>query len=64
MATSSRTPRWPGLFLRALVDAADAGVDHDVEPVQVVGPTYGRPIDLGAFSRRREPAVTSGTVMG
>lgn len=53
-----------GVFLRALVDAADAGVDHDATPVRVTGPRTGRDIDLGAFSRLRSPAVTSGTVMG
>ncbi len=53
-----------GQFLRALVDAADAGIDHDVEPVQFTGPTTGLTIDLAAFSRRRDPSVTSGTVMG
>jgi sarcosine oxidase subunit beta len=53
-----------GQFLRALIDAADAGIDHDEEPVQVTGPTTGRPINLAAFSRRRDPSVTSGTVMG
>ena len=53
-----------GQFIRALVDAADAGVDHDTDPVQFTGPTTGRVINLGAFSRRREPAKTSGTVMG
>ena len=53
-----------GQFIRALVDAADAGVDHDADPVQFTGPLTGRAINLGAFSRRRDPAVTSGTVMG
>ncbi len=53
-----------GQFLRALVDAADAGIDHDEEPVQFPGQRTGQMIDLGAFSRRRDPAVTSGTVMG
>jgi len=53
-----------GRFMRALIDAADAGVDHDADPVQVIGPKTRRPINLGAFSRRRDPAVTSGTVMG
>ncbi len=53
-----------GQFMRALVDAADAGVDHDAEPVQFTGPLTGRTIDLGAFSRRRDPTATSGTVMG
>jgi sarcosine oxidase subunit beta len=53
-----------GQFLRALVDAADAGVDHDADPVQFPGPTTGRLINLGAFSRLRDKARTSGTVMG
>jgi sarcosine oxidase, subunit beta len=53
-----------GQFIRALVDAAAAGIDHDAEPVQFTGPLTGRTINLGAFSRLREPAATSGTVMG
>ena len=53
-----------GQFIRALVDAADAGVDHDAEPVQFTGAVTGRTIDLGAFSRLPRPAATSGTVMG
>ena len=53
-----------GQFIRALVDAADAGIDHDVEPVSFIGAVTGAAIDLGAFSRRRERASTSGTVMG
>jgi sarcosine oxidase subunit beta len=53
-----------GQFLRALVDAADVGIDHDAQPVQFTGPTTGLPINLGAFSRLRDKAVTSGTVMG
>jgi sarcosine oxidase subunit beta len=53
-----------GQFIRALVDAADAGIDHDADPVQFTGPTTGRTINLGAFSRLRTPFATSGTVMG
>jgi sarcosine oxidase subunit beta len=53
-----------GMFVRDLIDAAAEGRDHDHEPVQFVGPLTGRTIDLGAFSRRRDRAVTSGTVMG
>jgi sarcosine oxidase, subunit beta len=53
-----------GQFMRALVDAAAAGVDHDRDPVQFTGPVTGRTIDLGAFSRLRAPSATSGTVMG
>ncbi len=33
-----------GQFIRALVDAAAAGIDHDAEPVQFTGPT-DRPAD-------------------
>ncbi len=47
-----------------LIDAVERGVDHDRTPVQVVGARTGRAIDLGTFSRRREKALTSGTVLG
>ena len=53
-----------GMFMRAIIDASVAGHDHDADPVQFTGARTGRTIDLGAFSRRRERAVTSGTVMG
>jgi sarcosine oxidase, subunit beta len=53
-----------GQFIRSIVDAADRGIDHDDEPVQFVGQRTGRAINIGSFSRRRDPAVTSGTVMG
>jgi sarcosine oxidase subunit beta len=53
-----------GQFLREIVDATMSGHDHDADPVQFTGAVTGRTIDLGSFSRRREPAVTSGTVMG
>lgn len=53
-----------GQFVRAIVDATMSGHDHDADPVQFAGTTTGHTIDLGAFSRRRTPAVTSGTVMG
>lgn len=53
-----------GQFMKAIIDAEAAGRDHDVDPVQFVGARTGRAIDLSAFSRRREKAITSGTVMG
>ena len=53
-----------GQFMRAVVDACESGVDHDTEPVQFRGAITGRTIDLGAFSRLRQPAPTTGTVMG
>lgn len=53
-----------GQFMRAIVDATMADHDHDADPVRFTGAVTGEQIDLGAFSRRRERAVTSGTVMG
>ena len=53
-----------GQFIRDTRRRRRAGIDHDAEPVQFTGPLTGEPIDLGAFSRRRDPSVTSGTVMG
>lgn len=53
-----------GQFMREIIDATMSGHDHDADPVQFTGRRTGRTIDLGSFSRRRDPAVTSGTVMG
>jgi sarcosine oxidase, subunit beta len=53
-----------GKFIAAIIDAEADGRDHDVDPVQYVGPRTGATIDLASFSRRRDRALTSGTVMG
>ncbi len=53
-----------GQYMREIIDATMGGHDHDAQPVQFHGAYTGQMIDLGAFSRRREKAVTSGTVMG
>jgi glycine/D-amino acid oxidase-like deaminating enzyme len=53
-----------GKFMAAIIDAEAAGIDHDEHPVQFVGARTGRSIDLGSFSRLRDRAATSGTVMG
>ncbi len=53
-----------GMYLREIVDATMGGHDHDADPVQFRGAHTGQLVNLGAFSRRREPAHTSGTVMG
>jgi sarcosine oxidase subunit beta len=42
-----------GDLLRALIDACEAGHDHDRDPVQVLAPWSGTTVDLGHFSRRR-----------
>ncbi|MDR0627186.1 MAG: FAD-binding oxidoreductase [Bifidobacteriaceae bacterium] len=53
-----------GEFIAALVEAAANGVDHDLTPVSYRGQVSGRSVDLGFFSRLREPAANSGTVAG
>ena len=51
-------------FIRLLIEAAEAGKNHDDEPIRYVGPRSGKEINIGAFSRLRQALVTSGTVMG
>ena len=51
-------------FIRLLIEAAEAGQDHDDDPISYIGPRSGRAINIGAFSRLREVQNTSGTVMG
>ncbi|MFM7251765.1 MAG: NAD(P)/FAD-dependent oxidoreductase [Ilumatobacteraceae bacterium] len=53
-----------GMFMRAIIDADAAGIDHDAVPVTVIGDRTGRTINLSAFSRLRARATTSGTVLG
>jgi sarcosine oxidase, subunit beta len=53
-----------GQFMRDIIDASMSGHDHDRDPVQFRGAYTGELIDLGAFSRKRVPTITSGTVMG
>ncbi len=53
-----------GTFIRALVEAAAAGQDHDVDPVSVVGDATGKAIDLSAFSRLRDKSNTTNSVLG
>ena len=53
-----------GIFLRALVDAHEAGQDHDVDPVRVTGELTGREINLGTVSRLRKKSNTTNSVLG
>ncbi len=53
-----------GQYMRDIVEATMSGHDHDTDPVQFRGAVTGELINLGAFSRKREKSVTSGTVMG
>ncbi len=53
-----------GTFITALVDAAAAGQDHDVDPVKVTGELTGREINLATFSRLRERTSGTNSVLG
>jgi len=53
-----------GTFIRALVEAAESGQDHDHDPVSVTGDLTGREINLAAFSRLRQRSSTTNSVLG
>jgi sarcosine oxidase subunit beta len=54
-----------GRYLTSIVEACEAGTDHDEAPVHVHLPHTGLELDLSAYSRRRQPnADSSNTVMG
>lgn len=53
-----------GEILTTIIDAVESGHDHDADPVTYDCPTAGVEVDLGHYSRLRDPAQTSGTVMG
>jgi sarcosine oxidase subunit beta len=54
-----------GDYLREIIDACEAGTDHDTDPVCVRLPRTGIDVDLAAYSRLRRPtADSSNTVMG
>jgi glycine/D-amino acid oxidase-like deaminating enzyme len=53
-----------GEMMTAIIDAVEGGRDHDADPVTYHCPTAGVEVDLAHYSRRRDPAKTSGTVMG
>lgn len=53
-----------GHVMAELIEAVEAGHDHDAEPLQIAGAFTGRIIDMGAFSRNREISHTSMSVNG
>ena len=53
-----------GQAMTSLIEACESGHDHDTKPVQVDCYLTGRTLDLGVFSRNREPSSTTGTVVG
>lgn len=53
-----------GDLMTSVIEGVAAGVDHDATPVTWTAPHIGQDINLGAFSRLRDPSTSSGTVMG
>lgn len=54
-----------GEYLRAIIEACEAGIDHDTTPVHYRLPITGHEIDLSHYSRLRRPdPASSNTVMG
>jgi sarcosine oxidase, subunit beta len=53
-----------GEMMATLIDACEVGHDHDRHPVQVACRHSGLTLNLGQFSRNREPAKTAGNVWG
>ncbi len=53
-----------GHCLAELIEAVEAGHDHDRQPIAVTGPHRGLPIEMGAFSRLRSTADAAHNVIG
>jgi sarcosine oxidase subunit beta len=53
-----------GRFMAALVQACENGHDHDSDPVLFSGPFTKNEINLGHYSRLRQPHAESSNVMG
>lgn len=53
-----------GQIMATLIDAVEAGHDHDARSVHMKCRYTGLDLDIGQFSRLREPANTGGNVWG
>jgi len=53
-----------GQLMSGLIGAVESGQDHDADPYVFTGNHTGLKINVGAFSRRRPPSESTGTVMG
>jgi sarcosine oxidase, subunit beta len=53
-----------GRFMAALIHACENGHDHDSDPVIFTGPFTKNQINLGHYSRLRQPHAESANVMG
>ncbi|MAG58479.1 MAG: FAD-dependent oxidoreductase [Planctomycetes bacterium] len=62
--SSFKTAPVIGMALAELIQAGEAGRDHDRDPVGLTLPRTGAEIDLGFFSRNRGAHASSGSVLG
>ncbi|MEV0266215.1 FAD-dependent oxidoreductase [Streptomyces sp. NPDC050617] len=53
-----------GRLMSTLIHGVEGGHDHDSRPLTHTCAHTGHDIGLGAFSRRRPPSATTGTVLG
>ena len=51
-----------GCVMAELITAVEDGLDHDRDPLVIEGHYTGLPIEVGFFSRNRDPAATSMSV--
>ena len=62
--SSFKTAPVIGDVMARLIEACEAGRDHDSDPLHVTLPATGFEVDMSFFSRLRGAHVTSGTVLG
>ncbi len=54
-----------GYCMAELIEGVESGRDHDSDPIVVIGPRSGLPIDMSTFSRNRDvSAASTMTVLG
>lgn len=51
-----------GCVMAELITAVEDGLDHDRDPLVIKGRYTGLPIEVGFFSRNRDPSATSMSV--
>ncbi len=62
--SSFKTSPVIGSVMAELIEACEAGRDHDQDPLHVTMPRTGFDVDVSFFSRLRGAHVTSGSVLG
>jgi len=62
--SSFKTAPVIGILMGELIEACEAGQDHDTSSVRVLLPRTGFEVDVGFFSRLRSAHQTTGSVLG